>query len=156
MATKIKIIHARDFLEVTPEGVIDIATSRQLLVAIAKAEEHQPVDYELLVDFRDTTCTMPTFDVYQLAAELCEHGNTFRRKVALLVLPGVDFDRARFFETCSHNRGFSVHAFADYEKAMRWMLSAEDLPADKESVPGEDQDPAGPHKSNNAAAGERK
>lgn len=152
MATKIKIIHARDFLEVTPEGEINIATSRQLLVAIAKAEEHQPVDYELLVDFRDTTCTMPTFHVYQLAAELCEHGDTFRRKVALLVLPGVDFDRARFFETCSHNRGFSVHAFADYEKAMRWMLSAEDLPADKESVLEEDQVHAVPLKSNKAVA----
>ena len=129
MATKIKFIHASDFLEVTPEGIIDIATSRQLLVDIAKAEQ-QPVDYELLVDLRDTRCTMPTFDLYHLAAELCQHGDTFRRKVALLVLPGVNFDRAKFFETCSNNRGFSVHAFSDYESAMRWMLSEEDQPAE--------------------------
>jgi hypothetical protein len=71
---------------------------------------------------------MTSFAVYQLAAELVQHGDTFRRKAALLVLPGVNFDRASFFETCSHNRGFAAHAFTDYEKAMRWLLSAEDLP----------------------------
>ena len=127
MATKIKIITARDFLEVTADGIINLTTSRQLLVDIAAAEQ-SPADYELLVDFRDTQSDLSIFDVYQLAAELVQHGNTFRRKVALLVLPGVNFDHASFFETCSHNRGFSVNAFTDYEKAMRWILSAEDLP----------------------------
>ncbi len=127
MATKIKIITARDFLEVTTDGIIHITTSRQLLVDIAKTEHH-PVDYELLVDFRDTQSDLSLVDVCQLAAELCQHGDTFRRKVALLVLPGINFDRAVFFETCSHNHGFSVNAFTDYEKAVRWILSAEDLP----------------------------
>ena len=54
MATKIKIITAKDFLEVTADGIINLTTSRQLLVEVAKAEPH-PVDYELLVDFRDVT-----------------------------------------------------------------------------------------------------
>jgi hypothetical protein len=127
VATKIKIIIANDFLEVTPDGIINLTTSRQLLVDIAQAEL-DPVDYELLVDFRDTQGRLSILDIYQLAAELSQHGNTFRRKVALLVLPGVDFDQARFFETCSHNRGFSVNAFTDYEKAMRWILSMEEFP----------------------------
>ena len=126
MATKIKVITARDFLEVTPDGIIDITTSRQLIVEIAKAEYH-PVDYELLIDFRDTQNHMSIADLYQLADELYQRGDIFHRKVALLVLPGVNFDRASFFETCSHNRGFLVNAFTDYEKAMRWILSAEDL-----------------------------
>ena len=126
MATKIKVITAGDFLEVTPDGIINLTTSRQLLVEIAKAE-HLPVDYELLVDFRDTQSHLSVFDVYQLAAELCQYGNTFRRKVALLVVPGINFEHASFFETCSQNRGFYVNAFTDYEKAMRWLLSAQDL-----------------------------
>ena len=130
MTTKIKIITAGDFLEVTPEGVINIATSRQLLIDIAKAE-HPPADYELLVDFRNTECDLSVPDVYQLAAELGRYGDVFRRKVALLVPPGLDFDRASFFETCSHNRGFQVDAFTDYEKAMRWVLSAEEPPDSK-------------------------
>ena len=129
MATKIKVITGADFLEITPEGVINLETSRQLLIQIARTEQ-SPVDYELLVDFRDTHNHLSTMDVYQLAAELVNHGDTFRRKAALLVLPGVNFDHARFFETCAHNRGFAAHAFTDYEKAMRWLLSAEDLPDD--------------------------
>lgn len=124
MATKIKIVTARDFLEVTPEGIIDITTSKQLLVDIAKAEYH-PVDYDLLIDFRDTQWQMSSVDVYKLASELCQHGDTFRRKVAVLVLPGVNFDSATFLETCSHNRGFFVDAFTDFETAIRWFLSSE-------------------------------
>ena len=125
MATKIKIITAGDFLEVTPDGMINITTSRQLLVDIAKAE-HLPVDYELLVDFRDTQSNLSVLEVYQLAAELCQFGDTFRRKVALLVAQGINFELAHFFETCSYNRGFSINAFTDYENAMRWLLSTED------------------------------
>jgi len=129
MATKIKVITGADFLEITPEGVINLETSRQLLVEIAKTEQ-PPVDYDLLVDFRDTRSHLSVLDVYQLAAELVNHGDTYRRKAALLVLPGVNFDHASFFETCAHNRGFAAHAFTDYEKAMRWLLSTEELPDD--------------------------
>ena len=127
MATKIKIVTAGDFMEVTPNGMINITTSRQLLVDIAKADP-PPADYELLVDFRNTQSDLSITDVYELAAELIRHGDTFCRKVALLVLPGVNFDRAGFFETCSHNRGFSINAYTDYEQAIRWLLSTEDLP----------------------------
>jgi hypothetical protein len=127
LATKIKIISGKDFLEVTAAGIIDIATSRKLIVDVAAAET-PAVDYELLVDFRDTRSSLSIIDLYQLAAELVRHRNTFRRKVALLVPPGVEFDQARFFETCAHNRGFSVNAFTDYEKAMHWVLSAETPP----------------------------
>lgn len=69
---------------------------------------------------------MSTFDVYQLASELYQHGDTFRRKVAVLVLPGVNFDPASFLETCSINRGFSVYAFTDFETAIRLLLSSND------------------------------
>lgn len=127
MATKIKIIAARDFLEVTTDGIINIDTSRQLLIDIAKADQ-SPADYELLVDFRDTQNNLSIMDVYQLAAELYRHGDAFRRKIALLVVPGINFEHARFFESCSRNRGYLVNAFTDYEKAMHWILSTEDDP----------------------------
>lgn len=133
MATKIKIITTSDFMEVTPDGTIDINTSRQLLVDIARATQ-SPADHELLVDFRDTVSELSTFNVYELAAELVRHGDTFRRKVALLVLPGVNFDQASFFETCSYNRGFSVNAYTDYENAIRWLLLTED-PSDNNVPP---------------------
>lgn len=127
MATKIKIVTAKDFLQVTPEGIINLATSKQLLIDIAKADQ-PPADYELFVDFRDTESNISITDVYNLARELLKHDMIFRRKVALLVLPGIAFDRAHFFETCTRNQGFLVNAFTDYEQAMRWVLSTEDLP----------------------------
>lgn len=134
MATKIKIVTTVDFIEVTPEGTIDITTSKQLLVDIAKAE-YKPVDYDLLIDFRDTQWEMSITNMYQLASELTKYGDTFRRKVAVLVLPGINFDRARFLETCSHNRGFSVDAFTDFETAMRWLMASQDA-SNKRTPPG--------------------
>jgi hypothetical protein len=79
-------------------------------------------------DFRDTKWHMSTLDLYQLASELTHRDDTFHRRVALLVFPGDAFDSAAFFETCSHNRGFAVDAFIDFESAIRWLLSAEDAP----------------------------
>lgn len=124
MATTIKVITAKDFIQVTTDGVIDITSSRQLITDIANAE-HVHNNYELLVDFRDTHSTLSVSDVYQLASELFNHGAAFRRKVALVVTPGTNFDQASFFETCSHNRGFSVNAYTEYEAAMRWILAAD-------------------------------
>ena len=130
MATKIKIIPATEFMEVTPDGLINLATSRQLLADIIKADQ-PPADFEMLVDFRNTYSDLSLPSIYQLAAELFLHGEVFRRKVALLVLPGVNFDRACFFETCSCGLGFSIGAFTDYECAMRWLLSEENRPANE-------------------------
>ena len=48
MATKIPIVTTKDFLEVTPDGTINMTTRSQLLVDIAKAE-HPPVLYDLLI-----------------------------------------------------------------------------------------------------------
>ena len=127
MATKIKFIHAREFLEVTPAGIINIATSRQLLVDIAKAEQ-PPVDHELFIDFRNTQSNLSIADLYQLTKEVYEHRDTFHSKIALLVTPGINFDRAAFFEGCAHSRGLLINAFTDYEEAMRWVLAKEDAP----------------------------
>lgn len=139
MATKIKIITTGDFMEVTPDGIINLDTSRQLLVEVAKAIP-PPADYELLVDFRNTQSELSIADVYVLAGELAQHGDTFHRKVALLVRPGLNFEHAEFFETCTHNRGFSINAYTDYESAMRWLLAMEDAPdgsaPSKKSVAG--------------------
>jgi len=127
MATKIKIVTTSDFLEVTPGGLIDTSTSKQLLVDIAKTET-PPADYDLLIDFRDTRWKMSSVDIYELASELTRYGNTFRRKVAILVLPGLNFEPAAFLQLCSHNRGFSVDAFTNFESAIRWFLAPEDPP----------------------------
>jgi len=67
---------------VTPDGIIDIETSRQLLADIAKTE-NCPVDHELLVDFRETHGNLSTCDIYQLAEELFQYGNIFHNNVLI-------------------------------------------------------------------------
>ena len=124
MATIFKFIAAHEFLEVSADGTIDMAASRKLLADIAGVVDLD-VNHELLVDFRGTDSKLTITEVYQLAAELFQHGTTFLRKVALVVTPGLNFDRASFFETCSHNRGLSVNAYTDYEAAVRWILNAQ-------------------------------
>ena len=124
MATTIKIIKTGDFLEVTPEGTIDLIKSRKLLAEIASAE-HPLVDYDLLIDFRDANLSMSIVDIYTIVAELSQQGATFRRKVALLLLPGHDFKKASFLETCAYNRGFAVETFIDFESAMSWFFVPE-------------------------------
>lgn len=124
MATKIKIIRTGDFLEITPEDTIDLAKSRKLLVDIARTE-HPLDDYDLLIDFRDAHLSMSISDIYDIASELCQQGDTFRRKVALLLLPGHDLEKASFLEDCAYNWGFSVETFTDFESAVRWFLVPE-------------------------------
>jgi len=124
MATKIKIIKTGDFLEVTPEGTIDLTKSRKLLVDIARAD-HPLVDYELLIDFRDAKLSMSISDIYTIVSELSQQGDTFQRKVALLLLPKHDFDKASFLENYANSRGFAVEVFTDFESAMRWFAVPE-------------------------------
>ncbi len=125
MATKVKFIITRDFLDVRPDGNLGITASRKLLDDIAGAE-HLPVEYELLIDLRDTQSRTSIFDVYQIEANPGLNGDAPERRVALLVRPGASFDRAGLFDAGSHDRGLSVNAFTDYEKATRWALSQED------------------------------
>jgi hypothetical protein len=127
MATKIKLIMASEFLEVTPEGVIDLNPSRQRLLDVARSDQ-PPADYELLVDFRDTPYPLSTFEMTELASELCQRGDTFHWKVALLVPPGLHFDQASFFATYALSHSLFVNAFTDCETAMRWMLLVEETP----------------------------
>ena len=127
MATKISLITAKDYFEVAPEGGIDLNVSRQRLLAAARSEQ-PPADYDLLIDFRATPYPLSLFEVTELASEPCQRGDTFRRKVALLVLPGISFDQASFFETYSLSHGFFVNAFIDSERAPRWLLSPDEPP----------------------------
>lgn len=65
---------------------------------------------------------MSIMDIDTITSELCQQGDAFRRKVALLLAPGHDFDKTSFLETCAYNQGFSVETFNDFESAMHWFF----------------------------------
>lgn len=120
MPTKFKLIRSVEYLQTDANEDIDLEASKQMLIEIAKAK--RPLaDFDLLLDFRRIQLKLNTVEIYFLASELHLHGDTFCDKVAILVLPGLNFEKAEFFELCAKNRGFKVDCFTNYEDAVQWF-----------------------------------
>ena len=120
MSTKINLIRSIEYLYSSPEGKIDLEKSKQILTDLAKAKQ-SPADYDIILDFRRSQLKLSTTDLWYLAAELVNHNNAFREKVAVLILPDLNFEKAEFFELCSRNRGFNINVFTNYEDAVQWF-----------------------------------
>jgi hypothetical protein len=126
MTTKIRIIHAQDFLKATPEGELNFEESKRILLEIAAIVVTQD-DYALIIDTRKAHSVMSPTDLWLLAKEIGTFGEKFRRKTAV-ICPHDRFDQAKFLELCSHNRGYDIHAFTSYEDAIDWLCSTTEVP----------------------------
>lgn len=122
MATKIKIIRSVDYLSVSDENVIDFEDSRKKLSALAEPKR-PPADYELLLDFRRTQWILSTDEIYYLVEALAKAPDSFRDKVALLLLPGVNFDRVYFQELCAEIKEIELRTFSNFEDAISWFYN---------------------------------
>ena len=123
MPFNIRIIHAHDFMKVTPEGQLDLQSSRELLIEIA-ANSAPLADHHILLDIRRAHSSLSVTDLYYLAGELNEHRKALSRRTAVLC-PTEMFDFAGFFALCAQNRGFPVSAFTSFEKAIEWLVEIE-------------------------------
>lgn len=126
MPAKMKIIRGRDFLQTNPNGDLDLRESVQMLKKVASVRR-PPADFHILIDLRRVQWRLNTVEIYRLAESLAEHSDLRSSKIAILALPGADFDHAQFFETCSLNRGCNVDAFTNFEDAIQWFFTAEDV-----------------------------
>jgi hypothetical protein len=126
MPTKMKIIRGTDFLQTTPEGDLDLKTSMQMLQEVA-AVRRPPADFHILLDLRRVQWRLGTSDIYRLAESLATHSDLHTSKIAVLALPGAEFDHAQFLEICSKNRGMNVDAFTNFEDAIHWFFTEEDV-----------------------------
>ena len=122
MATNMRIIHAKDFIKVTPDGKLDLQESRKLLIEIASAPVPL-VDHEIIIDTRKAEAAMSITDLWYLATELSKHEKSFSRKTAVLC-PLKEFDQAGFFALCAQNRGLQVRAFTSFEDAFEWLIAS--------------------------------
>ncbi len=122
MAIKIKIIRSVDYLSVTDEGTINFAESKTKLAALAEPKR-PPADYEILLDFRRTQWILSTEEIYAFALSLIQAPDSFRDKLALLVLPGVNFDRSHFQELSAEIKGTELRTFSNYEDAIHWFYN---------------------------------
>jgi hypothetical protein len=126
MPLDVRIIHAHEFVQCTPAGTIDFASSKKALSQIASFAAPL-ADYEIILDIRKARSQLSVGDLWHLAAYLGELGTTFRRKTAVLA-PLEEFDHAEFFSLCAGNIGFPVRAFTSFEDAIQWLGSDEPSP----------------------------
>lgn len=120
MAEKIKIIRSVDYLSVSDDGTVDFEESITNLAELAKPKD-PPSDSDILLDFRRTQWILSTAEIFRLAQSVYINEESFKEKFALLVLPGVNFDRSEFFELCSECEGPDIGTFSSYEDAVNWF-----------------------------------
>ena len=114
MPKDIRVIHARDVVIATAEGVLDFETSKKALREIAS------VDSEILLNTRQADVRVSIGGLWNLAAEFSNARNTSSRKTAVLC-PVEQFDKAAFFALCSRTRGVRVKAFTAFKDAVSWL-----------------------------------
>jgi hypothetical protein len=120
MDIKIKIIRSIDYLSVADDGSVEFEESKKRLHEIAGVKR-PPADFDILLDFRRTQWVLSTEDIFSLAYVLINDPDSHRDKIALLVLPGVNFNLATFKELCSRSTGIDVQTFTNYEDAIHWF-----------------------------------
>jgi len=118
MAAKIKIIRSADYLDISDNGTINFSESRKKLSKIAR--EDQATDYDLVLDFRRTQWVISADEIFDLVEVLLEGMDSFKNKVGLLLLPGVNFDRDHFNKLCSEYQGIPLRTFTNYEDVIEW------------------------------------
>jgi hypothetical protein len=119
MPSDIRIIHAQEFLQVTPDGQLDLEQTKRVLFEIAMASAPSN-DFDIIVDTRSGHLDMDVSDLWDLAAELHRYRKALSRKIAVLVPPERS-DYAGFFALCARERGFEVSAFTHPGDAMEWL-----------------------------------
>lgn len=127
---KLHIIRAGDFIESTPSGDLDMEASKEGFAQIA-AVGTDLQDYTVLIDLRDVKSQLSTAEIHELASELANYGETFRRKTALLARADKDIGQAMFFENVAQNRGFSVKTFTVFEDAILWLSTITQVTEDQ-------------------------
>ena len=121
MATLLKIVRSVDYLDISDDGVINFEESKKKLFEIAGGAENTPANYEILLDFRRTQWILSTDEIYYLVEVFLDNPDTYRDKIALLLLPGAKFDSEHFKELCAQRNGISIRTFTNYEDAIQWF-----------------------------------
>jgi len=129
LTLKLHVIHAKEFVKMTPNGEFDFDSTRDLMIK-AISVETKASELEILIDFRNVQTDLTMVDIYYLAAELDKRRTIFREKIALLITPEQKWDQAQFFELCAVNRGLDVGAFNSYEEAISWLFPASEISAE--------------------------
>jgi hypothetical protein len=124
MPSDVRIIHAHEFIQASPEGHVDLEQAKAVLKEIALVSAPSD-DFDVILDTRNVQFEMDAADLWDLAAALHGVHQAFSRKTAVLVAPERS-DYAGFFALCAQERGFELSAFTHLGDAMEWLDRADD------------------------------
>jgi hypothetical protein len=126
MDLDIRVIQHKEFLKTTPNGRIDLKTSKRVLLKLASLNK-PPSNRDVLLDLRDTTNRLTILDVTELVELMIQHRDSFRNKLAIISETGTPHQLTTFMETYAVNRGFQVAAFDNFEAAILWLATTIDV-----------------------------
>jgi hypothetical protein len=126
MPMELQIIRASEFIRLGPRGKFDLKASQAALAELAGACRKRGIN-QALMDLRALQPgPKPVFspnDLAVLVNTFREMGFTHRQRLAVLYRSD-PHHRARLFAFIAKLRGWSVHAFDDFEKALAWLSGA--------------------------------
>jgi hypothetical protein len=122
---KLHVVKTTDFVRFDARGNPDVEESRRALEKVASACADSGANCALL-DVRDVYSTLPLADLYRLITSFNDLG--FRREHRLAILHRYSgSQRADFFAMCASTRGWNVRAFDNYEEAMEWFETEQEV-----------------------------
>ena len=129
METTHQVFKAQHLIVMDASGVLDLHASVSALKRLAMDPGFDS-RAEVLLDLRDIECRMSINHLYSLAEAMAwpDPALPTHRKIAILVDGRTEIDHAKFLAMCAENRGLTVAAFEDYDKASQWLNA--DLPPD--------------------------
>lgn len=119
MAVKLKIIRSIDYLDVSDRGSVNLSDSREMLQKIILEESGS--EYDILLDFRRTQWVLSTDEIFELVEVILQEPDAFRDRIALLLLPGVNFDSKYFKSLCEEKTETPIRTFTNFEDAIHWF-----------------------------------
>lgn len=120
MPVNIQVIHAREFIRATPDGVHDREGSLKVLREIADVGAGL-ARYHVILDTRKATLMLTLTDLWFLAEGMAQMRGAYQGMTAVLC-PADREDFAEFFALCASNRGLLVSAFTSFEDAIEWLI----------------------------------
>jgi len=131
---ELQIIRAAEFVRIGAEGKFDLAASCGILANLAEACKRRGMN-RALVDARNAQAELSPKELAALVEVFHEIGFPKNQRLAILH-SGDPYRRARTFAAISRVRGWSVHAFGDFEKALDWLSGDQDKAEHKTSTSG--------------------
>lgn len=117
-----KIITAKDFIETTATGELDLNASRKIFTRLAQALQGTG-DVNILIDVREAYSEISQAEIQQVVGEMLQQLAGFRDKIAIVHSNRRPEDAQRAKQAL-RAAGLELEMFTDYGKAIEWLNDA--------------------------------